>query len=112
METNLIVTWVKACVAEGKFYVEDHALERHPLAEGFTVRQAISSIARSEVVYDRQQDCVCTLCGDVPDLLPLAGFHANFVHTVINYDRISQVIIITMYRPSLELWETPVRRRR
>lgn len=112
MDTSLLLEWIRACIDEGKFYVEAHAVESHPLQEGFRLSQAMESISRGTIVSHREQDAVCIVCGDVPTLSPRAGFHGNFIHTVISYDRTTQIIIITMYRPRLDEWETPTRRRR
>lgn len=107
METSLILAWIQTCIAEGRFYIEAHALESHPANEGFTPRQAIGSISRGTLVSNRADDCVCVICGDVPGLEARPGFHENFIHTVINYDRITQIITITMDRPTIADWETP-----
>lgn len=111
MNDQMLLGWIQQCVAEDKYYVEPHATAYHPLAEGFRVSHVLVAIARGTIVSHRVDDCVCVVCGDVPGLRVVDGYHGNYLHAVINYDRLSEIIIITMYRPKTIEWRTAFERR-
>ncbi len=112
MDTHLLLPWIQECIREERFYVEDHAMESHPVQEGFRIAQAVESILHGEIVSRRPDDGISVVCGSVAGLQSRDEYHGNFIHTVVNYDRTSKILIITMYRPRIDTWETPRRRRR
>lgn len=111
MSDDLLLHWIQECVAAGRFYFSDHALERHPLQEGFLPQDVVTAIQRGTIIEHYEAESRCIVCGDVPGLALRSDFHGRFIHAVIQYDRVSQLVIITNYRPRLDKWDTPQRRR-
>lgn len=106
------LSWIQECVSSGKYHVTDHALTKHTLAEGFRVRDALTAISRGSIIESRLSECRCVICGDVPGLRLHADFISNYIHCVVQWDEVEQVVIITMYRPRSDQWVNQFTRRR
>lgn len=101
MSDDLLLHWIQECVAADRFYFSDHALEKHPLQEGFRPQDVVTAIQRGTIIEHNPAESRCLVCGDVPGLTPRPDYHGRFIHAVVKYDRVSQLIIITNYRPSI-----------
>lgn len=110
MNDQLLLEWIQSCITANRFSVTEHAQVKHPLQEGFKVREAVMSILYGSVVSHRAQDSRCVICSQIPGMELRPEYHGSFIHCVVKYDDVTHMVIITMYRPRIDEWETPQRR--
>lgn len=110
MNDQLLLEWIQSCVLANRVSVTVHAQTKHPLQEGFKVRDAVLSILNGSVIAHRVDESRCTVCSQIPGLQARPEYHGAFIHSVVKYDQVTNIIIITMYRPKIDEWETPRRR--
>lgn len=109
---ELLLKWIRECIRSGRYHFTVHALEKHPLAEGFVARDALVAIDRGTIVEQREDECRCLICGDVPHLSSSSEFVANYLHCLVQWDYTDGVVIITIYRPRTNQWVNQFQRRR
>ncbi len=110
MNDQLLLEWIQSCISANRFSITEHAQTKHPLQEGFKVRDAVMSILYGSVIAHRPDESRCTICSQIPNLERRLEYHGAFIHNVVKYDQVTNIIIITMYRPRIDQWETPQRR--
>jgi hypothetical protein len=80
-------------------------LQKHPVEEGFTARNALEALRNGEIVERRDDDHRCLICGVAFDLEQRPEFIATYIHCVVQWSQVENVIIITMYRPKRSDWK-------
>lgn len=108
---DLLLGLIRECIRTGRYAFTNHALTKHPPAEGFTPRQAIEAINNGSIVEHYAADCRCLVAGTASGLVVSKDFITTYIHCVVKYDDIRQVVVITMYRPSSDEWIGPFRRK-
>jgi hypothetical protein len=87
-------------------------MSHHPVVEGFTPTHARMAILNGSILSHREHESRCLICGDCPQIKLDERFHGTWIHCAIRYDYTSGIVIITMYRPKVDEWDTPFMRRR
>lgn len=112
MNDDMLLQWIRTSIEDGRYYITEHAMTSHTQDESFRIGHALRAIARGTIIAHRPDEERCLICGDVPEMDILRGYHGEFLHVVVEYRQVDNIVIITAYRPSLEDWETPTMRRR
>ncbi len=102
--SSQLLAYIHACIESGRYAFHPHALERHPAKEGFNARQAIEAIFNGTIIENRELESECLISGRAPGVEPSAEYHGDYIHCSVAYDRILEVVIITMYRPRISRW--------
>lgn|GEM_PF-3451107 len=109
---EFLLEWVQRNVQEGRYHVSAHAMSHHPVQEGFTPAHAKVAILNGTLLSHREHESRCLICGDCPAIKADERFHGTWIHCAIQYDFVSGILIITMYRPKIAEWDTPFKRRK
>ncbi len=112
INNELLLAWIQTCIEEGRYHFTDHALTKHTMEDGFTPRQALEAIQRGTVIERRDDECRCLLCGEASGLRLDPKFVTTYIHSVIRWDSVREVVVITMYRPKSTEWQNQFTRRR
>jgi len=108
---ELLLQWIATCVAEGRYFFTTHALTKHPAVEGFTARHAIEALRRGTIISRRDDESRCVVCGEAEGVRLDPAYLARYIHCVVQWDNVTRVVIITMYRPKASEWKNPFTRR-
>jgi hypothetical protein len=100
----LLLAFIQESVRAGRFFITSHAVSRHPIEEGFTVRQALDSIINGQIIENRRSESRCLISGRAAKLEAKPRFVENYIHCICRYDDISRIVIIAMYRPGVDHW--------
>jgi hypothetical protein len=111
MDSEIAVQYVQACIREGRFVVSNHARDKHPTREGFTVGQGIDALMRGEVLRDYSERNRLLFCGEGKGLRQDKRFCTTYIHVVVEVDTDADIVVVTMYRPSVDEWRTAWKRR-
>jgi len=111
-DPSLLLAFIQECVRQGRFVFTEHALNHHPPKEGFTAGQSLEAIMNGEIIEHREVDCRCLITGRAEGLAVSRDFVSTYIHCSVQYDRVMEVVIITMYRPSSDQWINGHQRRR
>jgi hypothetical protein len=106
-----VVQYVRTCIQEQRFVVPNHARTGHTINEGFTVRQGIGALLNGEVIEEYSERDRLLFCGPGSGLRQDSRFCTTYIHIVVEIDEDAQVVIVTMYRPKVEEWRTPWKRK-
>jgi len=79
--------------------------------EGFTVGQGIDALMRGEVLADYSERNRLLFCGEERGLKLDKRFCTTYIHIVVEIDRNADIVVVTMYRPSVVEWKTAWKRR-
>ncbi len=79
--------------------------------EGFRPQDAVTAILNGSIIERRLDHARCLICGRADGIRDDRRFHGDFIHCAIRYDNITRLIVITMYRPRVDVWEHTFRRR-
>ncbi len=107
----MMVQFVHTCIREQRFVVSDHARTGHTLAEGFTVRQGIEALLNGEVIEEYSTRDRMLFSGAGSGVTLDRQFCTTYIHVVVEIEEGAQLVVITMYRPSVDEWRTPSKRR-
>lgn len=108
---DLLLGMIRECIRLRRYAFTAHALTKHPALEGFTPRQALEAISNGDLVEHYPADRRCLVAGTASGLAVSQEYITTYIHCVIRYDNVAQMVIITMYRPSSNEWLGPSRRR-
>lgn len=95
MSDDQLLLWIQALVRRGSFAFTDHALTKHPAAERFTANDAIAALLTGSMIQHREEDARYVICGKAPDIMSDTRFHGRWIHCVVQYDHVTQLLIIT-----------------
>jgi len=107
----LLIAWILECTDEGRYHFTDHALTKHPVAEGFTAGQAVDAMRRGSIIARRDDECRCIVAETAIGIKIDPAFIANSIHCVVKWDDVQRIVIITMYRPMSSEWTNQHTRR-
>jgi len=97
---------VQQCVREGKYVVSVHAQTKHTTVERFTVAQGISALLNGEVIEFYPDRDRALICGKSEGIQYHEEYIGNYIHVTVRVElrRNAQVVVISMYRPSVNEW--------
>jgi len=107
-----LLAFIQECVRQHRYVFTDHALTKHPIAEGFRPSQAIASILSGTIIEHYPTVSRCLTCGEADGLEVSKDYQGRYIHCVCDYDDIQEIVIITMYRPRSDEWLNHFTRRR
>lgn len=110
MNNDQLLMWIQAQVRRGHFVFTEHALTKHPVDEQFTANDSITALLAGSIIQHREDQARCVICGEARDIVTNIRFHGTWIHCVVQYDQVTEMIVITMYRPTRVLWATPFSR--
>ncbi|TVR75571.1 MAG: DUF4258 domain-containing protein [Sphaerobacteraceae bacterium] len=104
--------FIRACIQAGRFFFTEHALTRHPFAEDFSPEDALDAIMNGELIENYAEEYRCLVSGPSPGITLHREYVSDYIHCVVQYDRVDRIVIITMYRPKTSEWTNHFTRRR
>jgi hypothetical protein len=103
---NMIVEEIKRLAGKDKIIFKRHALERM-IERHVTADDVISVVTKCEIIEDYSEN------GPYPSFLCLGYSGKKVLHVVISIDTENEILfIITVYEPSMALWENNFKTRR
>lgn len=108
---DFLLSMIRECIRLRRYAFTAHALTKHPALEGFTPRQALEAIGNGDIVERYPGDRRCLIAGTAAGLAVSKDYITTYIHCVVRYDNIAQMVIITMYRPRSSEWLGPSRRK-
>lgn len=108
---DLLLGFIRECIRLRRYAFTTHALTKHPTIEGFTPRQALEAINNGNIVEHYPEQNRCLITGTASGIAVSKDFITTYIHCVVKYDNIRQMLVITMYRPSSDEWIGPARRK-
>jgi hypothetical protein len=99
------ISKIRQLIAQRKIIWRRHALERM-LERGFSRRIVLDVAANGEVIEDYSAD------RPTPTVLMLGWNNERPIHVVLSLEPDGEVAIITVYEPSLSVFESDYRTRR
>lgn len=106
MDDQEAIAAIRQAIEVGDFEVDRRHGDAHIYDEGFTFRQALSVILHGRVIERSESRNRLLFCDKVRGLRQDHRFRGQWLHVSVERDDESAVMVVTMYRPTVQGWRT------
>lgn len=106
MDDADIVATIRMAVEVGNFEFDRAHCDYHMGREGFTLDEAIRVVVSGDVIEASPERNRWLFCGNVRTVQDDPLYRGRWLHVSVEHDDVTDVFIVTMYRPLVIEWRT------
>ncbi len=106
MDDRDAIAAIRQAIEVGDFEIDRRHCDAHIYDEGFTFRQALSVTLHGRVIEAAESRNRWLFCDTIRGLRQDPRFRGQWLHVSVERNDESAVMVVTMYRPTVQEWRT------